>query len=582
MKINVSLFTSPSQAGMALETLLLEKLAAFLTSALQEAKRGSRDASVCRARGCPEPYPNTSAAPNRVFENASSHDEVPTVALPTTLTPVFNCIKRCASENEFFKAQLESDLVIFDGSLEAETGLKLGDNYSPVGHAPYLLDNVLVVSRTVLPVNYIPSETNVPPVGEEARVETTPGLFLPQKSYTNQAICQWIEKKLCQWIKAGRLPRTTAYKRSVPPLEKLFDGSDDAAAVRWLVSEASDISQQTQKYRPNPYVHTAFISYRSYYQAHACHGFTVKELEKYILDYHARHHPGETWRVLYYPGGSLAQDCMTEYRRWSLTTYVDTIFKNVPEVWIFDTHDPHAGPSYWDSWFTQAEIISLIMLHQGLPAYCPKIFLFDASAGRHREIPPEQLPSIEGENKNDWNLITANSEILYGDYSGLVGMQQLKEKAKTIPYLLRKLFYKALDAQLGYDVEKSFRSHSYDASFMTTRIISCSRCISTGHSLASFSDPAFIRRFIHIGSDDAREREEIARYGYFSVSEPDFRAALQAGKVSCPHCRRTFYLKETGEYFYIWRHRFHNPSIDFDGYIEPVPLYHIEEAEPTE
>lgn len=581
MKINVSLFTSPSKAGIALETLLQEKLALFLTCALQKAKQESRQASLSQLIGRPEPGIQADMA-NSIHTSAPQHDVVSPDALPLALTPVFTFIKRCASEGEFFKAQLENDLVIFDGSLEAETDFKLGDNYSPVGHAPYLLDNVIVVSRTVLPINYIPAETNVPPVGEESQVETEPGFFTAKKSYTNQEICRWMETTLYQWIKAGRLPRPDAYKRSVPPLEKLFDGSDNLAAVRWLIHEAVDISEKTQKYRLNPYAHTAFISYRSYYQANACHGFTVKELETYILDYHKQQNPGETWRVLYYPGGSLARDCMTEYRRWSLTTYVDNIFKNVPEVWIFDTPDPQAGPSYWDSWFTQAEIISLIMLNQGLSAYCPKIYLFDPSTSSHREISPEQLPTIQGENKDDWNIITANSEILYGDYSGLVGMQQLKQKSKATPYLLRKLFYKILSTQLGYNAEKSFRSHSYDASFMTTRIISCSHCVSTGHSLASFFDPAFIRRFLHIGSDDPQERAKIARYGYFSLSESDFRVALHTGKISCPHCRRTFGLKETGEYFYIWRHCFHNPSIDFDGYIEPIPLYHIEETEHIE
>ena len=537
MEIAVALFTSSSKAGIALESDLKENLSLYLVKALEKVRRQTNALSA-----------------------------------GLSLIPVFHSIKRCALEIDFFKAQLECDLVIFDGSLE-EDGLKLGDNYSCVGHAPYLLDNVIVVSRTVLPINYIPNETNVPPIGEEEQIEEN----LPKKNYTNIEICSWLTDRFCQWIIAGRLPRKSEYKRRLPPLEKLFNGADDVASIQWLVKEASEISEKTQIYKQNRYEHTAFISYRSYYYHNTCNGYSVKELGTYILEYHKKQNPNENWKVLYYPQGSLAQDCMTEYRRWSLMTYVDNIFKEVPEVWIFDTHDPAFGPSYWDSWFTQGEIISLMMLHQSLPELCPKIFEFNPSTGKHREIHLRELPLITGINKDDLNLITANSEILYGDYSGLIGMQRVKEKAKEMSFLKRKLFFKMINKKLGFNVEKSFRSHSYDSSFMTTRLISCSHCVRKGNSFASFSDPDFIRTFIHIGSENAKERKEIAQRGYFSLNEAEFQAALEVGQVRCPQCGRTFLLQEGSNCFYIWRHMFHNPEIDFDGYVEKVSLYHISE-----
>lgn len=83
-----------------------------------------------------------------------------------------NFIQSDAIEDEFHRAVLYSDVVIFDGSLE-EDGISLGNNYACIPHAQYLMDNVIVVSRTELPINFIPNayQTNVTPIGEESEYE---------------------------------------------------------------------------------------------------------------------------------------------------------------------------------------------------------------------------------------------------------------------------------------------------------------------------------------------------------------------------------------------------------------------------
>lgn len=83
MNVSVSLFTSPSKEGLMLEAQLKEKISIYLQCALVRASQ---------------------LMDNR-FQNLS-------------LKPTISSIKRCASENEFLKAQLKDDLVIFDGSLE--------------------------------------------------------------------------------------------------------------------------------------------------------------------------------------------------------------------------------------------------------------------------------------------------------------------------------------------------------------------------------------------------------------------------------------------------------------------------------
>lgn len=83
----------------------------------------------------------------------------------------------------FYKYQKTSDILIFDGSIEEEFGCLLGDNYQCVPHAPYMNSNVIVVSRTVLPLNFIPHTTNVLPFGENFEVSNDN--VMPVTSYDN-------------------------------------------------------------------------------------------------------------------------------------------------------------------------------------------------------------------------------------------------------------------------------------------------------------------------------------------------------------------------------------------------------------
>lgn len=115
-----------------------------------------------------------------------------------------------AHEYESHKAVLYSDVVIFDGSLE-EDGIVLGENYACISHAPYLMDNVIVVIRTELPINFIPNsyQTNVVPIGEAMEEERERN---PQKHYTNEEIIEWLKGCFATMIEEGRLPRKPEFK----------------------------------------------------------------------------------------------------------------------------------------------------------------------------------------------------------------------------------------------------------------------------------------------------------------------------------------------------------------------------------
>lgn len=234
MKIEITIFASSSLEGRELEkTFVGEKLAQAITSLTVE-KVGQRvDVEI-------------------------------------------NSIHSGTPEYEFHKAVLYSDVVIFDGSLE-EDGIALGENYACIPHAPYLMDNVIVVSRTELPINFIPNayQTNVLPIGEETEEERERN---PQKHYTNEEIIEWLKGSLATMIEEGRLPRKPEFKIAK---ELLTDSNT-------ILNYFNKIYPLTEGNKKNRYEHTAFISYRSYYGEHKSNGYSIKELEKVILDYHKK------------------------------------------------------------------------------------------------------------------------------------------------------------------------------------------------------------------------------------------------------------------------------------------------------
>ena len=155
-----------------------------------------------------------------------------------------NSIHSDAPEYEFHKAVLYSDVVIFDGSLE-EDGIALGENYACIPHAPYLMDNVIVVSRTELPINFIPNayQTNVVPIGEETKEERERN---PQKHYTNEEIIEWLKGCLATMVEEGRLPRKPEFKVSK---ELLTDSNK-------ILNYFNKIYSLTEGNKKNRYEHT--------------------------------------------------------------------------------------------------------------------------------------------------------------------------------------------------------------------------------------------------------------------------------------------------------------------------------------
>ena len=239
---------------------------------------------------------------------------------------------------DMIKSIMENDVVIFDASLESEGNLSLGENYAVATANIISNDNILVVSRTVLPINFIPCRTNVPVIGMGEILEN--GRL--KQNYTNLDILSWLSDELCRMKDQKRLPRPKELMMHVPPFEEL--GSD-------YLEKGSEVVEENLEFLSTLRNHKySFISYRSHYYDHQYNGWDVKRLDAYIQGLH----PGEKWDILYYPGGILSQEFMPEIRRWGFFGFVDRKIQSCSEFWIFDS--PHDGGfGYWDFWWAYGE-----------------------------------------------------------------------------------------------------------------------------------------------------------------------------------------------------------------------------------
>lgn len=472
---------------------------------------------------------------------------------PVDIDVIYPGSPKC-SQFFFFSYERKADLLIFDASIEDDCGqIKIGENYACAPHAPYMNDNVLVVSRTVLPLNFIPHTTNVLPFGEDYRYCGNKLVYT--RSYDNIEIVSWIIDQIKKRHKDGTLLKKNNSKES--------------------------LDQDPVKKDPNLFVHdgrkVAFISYRSYYnEPNKCGKCSVQDLERVILDYHKAENPDEEWRVLYYPPGSLSQDCPTEDLRWSLMCYVENVFIHVDEVWIFNSNKEDQY-SYWDSWFTQGEFISLMIINQGLHNLMPKVYMFNPHDGSFKE--KKDFPFLSEENRTELGAITANSDNLWGDRAAM------KKLIWTFEHRTELSIFKRVRLKVNGFLNKKImkvasysemeKMHAYKSSFLTNRIFTCKKCSKYGTQLEDFYDDTFVQNFIHIGDESEPQASYNRQRGVFVVKKEEFANCIERGYVQCPNCNCKIMIKHVPEQsFYLWQRYLPNNPYG-DSLIEKVEAYNV-------
>lgn len=259
------------------------------------------------------------------------------------------------------RACLESDLVIFDGSVED------GENRQYYGAIELMkyLDHVLIVSRTMLPYNFEGMRKG----GAPQFIMTSTTRYCYEKS--NREILDWLlDVMINQNLELPRkvkpnLPES-AYERNADQITQI---------KRRLISD----SQSRMAYKAH-----AFVSYLSRYSREYAEGQTDVPCVETLFETIAQvsGHPGRKRlkavprnrqtteaEILYFPPGKISLQLMTGQRRFEIVSVTESYIRRCNSFWIYQTDD------YAASWWTYGELLSLAQIFRHDRNQCPDIYV---------------------------------------------------------------------------------------------------------------------------------------------------------------------------------------------------------------
>ena len=88
------------------------------------------------------------------------------------------------------EAAFRNEIVIIDASIEELPNKKLGVNYDCITPIVSSLDNIILVSRTQLPLNFIAGRTNVAGIGEPDKLNNNNRTQGYCKKYSNEQMAK--------------------------------------------------------------------------------------------------------------------------------------------------------------------------------------------------------------------------------------------------------------------------------------------------------------------------------------------------------------------------------------------------------
>lgn len=492
------------------------------------------------------------------------------------------------TQYDMLKAVMECDVVIFDASVEGNDILGFDSNYEAATANPISDDRILVVSRTKLPINFVPMRSNVPILGEEEKIEID-GIRQSKYNYTNEEIIEWVEKQLNEMLIEDRIPKKPEMKLEIPPFDKLSTIGNKLPA--YIEKNSMDSLEYMKK--KNRGKRGAFISYRTRYFNEKIGGTDVMDLVQLIKD----KHQNPDYPVLVYADGDISHEFLTEQRSWEIVSFVDRRIREVEEVWIFNSYaregvDPSTVSNYLDSWWTQGEILALMYIKAGSPRDLPKkIYLFDPYTRQVEEKNADFIPELSDELHQEIARYYSNSDALS---SGIESMENMR-RLRNVNSLLRRLAFSQMkkvqqkllspDTEMGKTIKEityesyiqSINSHVYDLSFIQTRVVSCPHCRKNGITIDDFRNEDFIRDFIKINSDNPEEIRMINQRGFYCTSDDELEAIVKSGKWICPQCAKTFkvvYRPNNNQYRW-WPIRMGQRTGPNGVIIEKMPVYEI-------
>ena len=510
------------------------------------------------------------------------------------------------SSFQVLQAALNNEIVIIDGSIEELHQYPLGVNYECVTPAVSSLDNILIVSRTQLPLNLIACRTNVAALGEAdvLNIENNKGGYT--KSYTNKQILNWLYQELDSMHSNRRLVRDESLKIDMSlPIQELMQ-REMVVMDENLEAIAKERAKKSADGKP---LKKIFISYRTaYYPGDGLEGkykgkYSVKDLSSIIQEYHRDKGDLEEWDTpFYYPKGVLSNEFMPEVRRWAFVSIPDRKIRDCKEFWIFNTNyeapkegKPLGEVGYWDSWWCVGEFMTIVrMKYSGSLSDDFKVMVFSPDAPKQKQIKEltfDEIPYMTDEQNRELSRYFANGDFLEAGMESMATMRMKREWSKLHRYLhfllMKKVVWPRLSPKMDFKnypfryFEESVFSHVYDESFVRNRILECSKCKVRGKTMDDvLTDGNFVWKFLNVnnyysgkGLHSLLDNEEIIQ-----KTDDDILQCKQSDGsyvIECRHGHKV-QVKVSKDHFYIfWTPRNGEPSGPGGCVIEKVDLYEV-------
>ncbi|MFV9821487.1 hypothetical protein ACNYDH_24885 [Phocaeicola vulgatus] len=507
---------------------------------------------------------------------------------------------------------LSNAIVIIDGSIEEVDNYKLGANYECITPAVSSLDNVLVVSRTQLPLNFIACRSNVPLLGEPDKIKrNNRGGYT--KSYNNNEILTWLCSELKKMyynvnendentnrlIRPDNLKIDLANSTLSDLMQREKDVMEENIAARRRESHFKDKDDNEREKKK------IFISYRTRYyttedepQKSRYGGkYNIVDVAERIKKNHNEIGDATEWDdPFYYPVGVLSNEFMPENRRWAFVSLPDRKIRECHEFWIFNTRNKLNSNGeieevgYWDSWWCLGEFLTVIrMKYAGQLKTNFKVMIFNPDKDNPiEELPLDQIPSMTDEQNRELARYFANGDFLETGLETMDGMRNKRKWPKVLRYVYFSFMKRFIWPMIFGDFrnypfvyfEESIKSHVYDKSFVNNRILECNICNAKGMTMNDvLKDENYVWNFLNINSYYSDKIPGLRTYkGVINLSEQELRKYLQQDgtyEISCEN-HHTLKIKKSLDKFYIfWQPRNGKPTGPNKCVIETVDLYEV-------
>ena len=526
---------------------------------------------------------------------------------------------------QVLSAAFNNEIVIIDGSIENAEGHELGDNYECITPAVSSLDNVLVVSRTQLPLNFVACRTNVAALGEKDILNPDNNKGGYSKEYSNDVIREWIISELCKMHENNRLIRSDELK-----IGMTMPFSDIMKKEMEVIDE--NLKARQKEKHPKKQI---FISYRTSYCDQKYKGkYDIAEVVNEIKKYHSQKGDIDDWdEPFFFPNGVLSNEFMPEIRRWAFICYPDRKIRESDEFWIFNTqYQPgneegeESEVGYWDSWWCLGEFMTIVRMKHDKQLICGedgkiykklyepvkdllaekekkgvlieeerkefKVMLFSPDKeDPFEELSFDQIPEMTEEQNSILSKYFVNSDFRQSGLESMAVMRYLRYWPKFIRRIFHKIEVKfvfprfGIDGELediGFDdFEKSVFSHAYDESFTQNRLLECSICSQKGKSMEEvLHDDNFVWDFLNInnyhyleGRQEVKERTEILQ-----LTEKELTNCRKDNGdfiVRCNKGHKIVIRKSEDKFYLYWTPRRGKRTGPNNCIIETVNLYEV-------